>query len=636
MQVPIIEYVVIGVYLLLLVAIGAVVKRFNKNDSDYFRNGCKGTWWLVGASAFMVQFSAWTFTGASGAAYNAGWSVMIIFMANAAGYFVTALVFGPWFRQFRVVTIPEAIRARFNPATQQFYAWLGVVLGLLYAGIWLSGLATFCHAVFGFELWHIIVGIGLIVLVYSTAGGSWGVMSTDFLQTLILIPITILVAFLCLRELGGIGGLVSRIDEAGLSREYKLINEPGLFTGQNTYTWMWAAAVFFAQVIKINTVNASQKYYGVKTGNDARKAAALAGVLMVLGSLIWFIPPMAGRLLFSVEIDAMTDLPKPAEAAYAVTSLKLLPLGLTGMMVVAMLSATMSSMDSGLNKNAAVFVRDMYPAIMGWFGIKPDPENPRLRLAQGSSLVFGLAIIGLALYFANADGKGVFELMLNVGAMLALPLAVPMMLAVFIKRVPSWAALASIGVGLSVSAVGYYSGDLFGEGKATTDWLRNSSPFYSPALFGGEWAFATVVFANIAASAAGFLLTMPFWFTASPAYRQKVDAFFTNMTTPIDFEREVGEGNDLSQLNIIGAFAVIIGVFISALVVLDNDLVGRLGILFVGGFVGLMGGLFIWLARRTGHRLGDTLDLPATPTPSKPGDQLRAGEDPSPAAESRP
>lgn len=576
MQVHFIEYVVIGVYLLLLIAVGMIVKRFNKDDSDYFRNGCKGTWWLVGSSAFMVQFSAWTFTGASGAAYNAGWSVLVIFLANAAAYFITAALFGPWFRQLRVVTIPEAIRARFNPATQQFYAWLGVLLGLLYAGIWLSGLATFCHAVFGFELSHIIIVIGAIVVIYSVAGGSWGVMSTDFLQTLILIPITILVAVLCLQELGGLGGLFSSIEEAGLGREYKLVNEPGLFTGKNTYTWVWAAAVFVAQIIKINTVNASQKYYGVKTGNDARKAAALAGVLMVLGSLIWFIPPMTGRLLFAVDIEAMTGLPKPAEAAYAITSLKLLPLGLTGIMVVAMLSATMSSMDSGLNKNAAVFVRDMYPAIMGWFGIKPDPENPRLKLAQVSSLVFGLAIIGLALYFAAADGKGVFELMLDVGAMLALPLAVPMMLAIFIKRVPSWAALASIGVGLSVSAVG----------------------FYSEELFGAKWDFATVVFANIAAAAVGFLLTIPFWFTASAAYREKVDAFFKNMYTPVDFEREVGEGNDLSQLNIIGSFAVIIGLFICALVVLDNPWAGRLGILFVGGFVGLIGLLFILAARR--------------------------------------
>ena len=604
MQNPLIEYTVIGVYLALLVAIGVVVKRFNKDDSDYFRNGCKGTWWLVGASAFMVQFSAWTFTGAAGAAYEAGWSVMVIFMANAMGYFLVAALFGPWFRQMRVVTIPEAIRARFNPATQQFYAWLTVTLGLLYAAVWLSGLATFCHAVFGFELKTIIVVIGLIVLFYSTIGGSWGVTSTDFLQTLILIPITILVAYLCLQQLGGVGGLFSGIEDAGLKDDYSLINEPGVFTGKNTYTLAWALAVFVAQVIKINTVQASQRYYAVKTGNDARKAALLAGVLMMLGSLIWFIPPMTGRILYEAEIEALTSLPKVAEASYAVVSLKLLPVGLVGLMVVAMLSATMSSLDSGLNKNAAMFVRDIFPALLRWFGIKPDPANPRLRLAQGSSFTFGLIIIGLALYFASRDDKGVFELMLDLGAMLALPLSVPMMLALLIRRTPSWAAIGSIVVGLSVSAVGFYSDDLFGADKPLTEALRDT-PIYVAALFGGKWAFSTVVFANITASTIGFLLTLPFWKTSSAEHHAKVDRFFKNMHTPIDFAKEVGEGNDLSQLNIMGAFAIIIGGFICALTVLaqpEAALQSRLGILFVGGFVGVIGVLFVWAARRSKRR----------------------------------
>ncbi|MEM6854287.1 MAG: transporter [Planctomycetota bacterium] len=596
-----IEYLVIGFYLVLLIAIGAVVKRFNKDDSDYFRNGCKGTWWLVGASAFMVQFSAWTFTGAAGAAYEAGWSVMVIFIANAAGYFLVAAVFGGWFRQMRVVTIPEAIRARFNPATQQFYAWLTVLLGLLYAAVWLSGLATFCHAVFGFDLTTIIIVIGAVVLLYSTVGGSWGVMSTDFLQTLILIPITILVAFLCLQELGGIGGLFRQIDENGLGQEYQLINEPGMFSGKNTYTFVWAAAVFAAQVIKINTVQASQRYYAVKTGNDARKAALLAGVLMLLGSLIWFIPPMTGRLMFEDQIEALTDLPKAAEASYAVVSISLLPIGLVGVMVVAMLSATMSSLDSGLNKNAAMFVRDIYPAAMRWFGIKPDPNNPRLRLAQVASFAFGVTIIGLALYFASRDDKGVFELMLDLGAMLALPLAVPMLLAMLIRKTPSWAALGSIGVGLSVSAVGFYSEDLFGSGKPLTEWLMET-PFYHQPLFGGKWAFSTVVFANVTASAIGFLLTIPFWKTSSAEHHAKVDRFFKNMHTPIDFEKEVGPANDLSQLNIMGAFAIIIGVFVCGLVLLDNPMAGRLGILFVGGFVAAVGLLFVWAARRSGAK----------------------------------
>ena len=89
-----IDMVVIGAYLVLIVAMGMVFARFNRNDSDYFRGGSQGTWWLVGSSAFMSGFSAYTFTAASGVAFEAGWSVMIIYMANAIGYLLISNTMG--------------------------------------------------------------------------------------------------------------------------------------------------------------------------------------------------------------------------------------------------------------------------------------------------------------------------------------------------------------------------------------------------------------------------------------------------------------------------------------------------------------------------------------------------------------
>ena len=81
------EYVVIIGYLALLVSVGIVFKKFATNTDDYFKGGSKGTWWLVGISSFMSAFSAWTFTGAAGIAYQSGFSVMFIFFGNVLGYF---------------------------------------------------------------------------------------------------------------------------------------------------------------------------------------------------------------------------------------------------------------------------------------------------------------------------------------------------------------------------------------------------------------------------------------------------------------------------------------------------------------------------------------------------------------------
>lgn len=583
-----IEYVVVGVYLVLMIGVGFVVRSFNKDVSDYFRNGCKATWWMVGASAFMTAFSAWTFTGAAGVAYVGGWTVMAIFLANVLGFVLEAILLAPWFRQLRAITAPEVIRLRFGPVTQQFYAWIGVVMGLLYAAIWLYGLAIFSAAVFGFDIRVIIIALGLAVLISSVTGGAWAVMASDVLQSLLLMPLTLLVAILCLDAVGGVNGLFTLIEQRGLSDDMAFVAEPGRFTGANDYTWWWIAAVLLYKVVGFGTLTSAPKYFGVKDGREARWAAWLAAAMMALGALVWFIPPVVARLLWEADVDAVA-IAKPAEASYAIASMKLLPAGMTGLMAVAMFAATMSSMDTGLNRNAAVFTRDIYPALCRLVGAKPAEGTRLLRLGELFSLVFGVLIVLITLYFAQAQGEGVFEHMMNIGAMLALPMAIPMLLALFIRRVPSWAAMVSVLAALVPSAWSFLSDD---------------------------WKYQTTVFTNLAVGAAAFVLTMPFWRVTTTAYRHQVQEFFTRMHTPIDFEREVGEATDRSQLRVVGAFALAQGAFVCLLALLPNPMSGRLMILAVGGSVVLCGAA-LWLAGR-GMRRRSPASAAAKPAASLP------------------
>jgi len=569
-----IEYVVVGCYLAALVGVGMVFSKFNENVSDYFRNGCKGTWWLVGSSAFMTAFSAWTFSGAAGAAYEAGWSVLVIYLANSIGFAINGLFLAKWFRQIRAITGPQVIRLRFGVSTQQFYAWMSFVMQTLYSSLHLLGLAIFCSAVFGYQIEQVIVVVGVVVLVYSLIGGSWAVTATDFLQTLILVPITILVAFLCLVKLGGVGALLAGIQDMNLSSDYSVFNAPERFP-LRAYTYAWALAMLIKNVIGYNTLTSAQRYFSVKDGREAQKAAWLGFALMTVGAFIWFIPPMTARLLYEAQVMG-TAIPKPAEAAYAIASLNVLPMGMTGLMVVAMFAATMSSMDSGLNRNAAIFTNDIYPTLCGLFGKVPLEGKHLMRLGQMFSAGFGICIVSIATYFANTEGKGVFEHMLNVGALLALPMAVPTLMSLFIRTTPSWAAIVTVCVTLIPSGLGFFSESLFGE----------------------AWSFQQKVFTNISVGVLVYLITIPFWKYASEEYRKNTDEFFERMLTPVDFEKEVGVPNDLRQLKVLGNFAAIMGGLICLIVFVPNPLIGRLGVLFVGGFVLCVGCAFIWLARR--------------------------------------
>lgn len=607
-----IEYAVIAGYLLFLVAIGLAFRSFNSNVSDYFRAGCRGTWWLVGTSAFMNAFSAWTFTGAAGSAFESGWSVSVIFLGNVFAFALHAAWLAPWFRQLRAVTSPEIIRLRFGPATQQAYAWLYAVLGLLYASVWLWSLSVFIAAVFELdamadaigmsEVQGVIVIVGVVVLLYSVIGGSWAVMATDVIQSLVLVPLTLLVAYLCLEKIGGFGGLFAGIREAGLEERFAIINEPGDLVPDETksdfwkYTAPFAFATLLYKVVTSSTIEVAQRYFGVKDGPEARKAALLAGGMMLAGMLFWFIPPIVARLLWADEVLA-TEMSKPAEAAYAIAGLKVLPIGLIGIMVVATLSATMSSIDSGLNKNAAVFVQDIYPAAARALG--RNAPGPRLSfiLGQVTSLLLGLGIIGIALYFAGQGGRGVFEVMLNVGAMISLPMAVPLALALFVRRVPAWAAMASVGCTMVPSAFAFAAGESWFAG------VIDSVPAVFRPWLASAWPYHTTVLVNVAVGVGVFLLTIPFWRYAPSSYRAHVDEFFARMHRPVDFAEEVGTANDDRQLIVVGSFAALLGSGICALVfVPGNDFGGRVGILFVGGFVAIVGVLLILGGRRRSRR----------------------------------
>lgn len=560
----IVDSITIGVYLILLIAVGLRVRALNRNSADFFRSGCQGTWWLVGVSDFMSSFSAWTFTGAAGVAFEAGWSVAVIFLANAFGFLLNAIWFAPWFRQLRATTVPEIIRNRFGASTQQFYAWCNVPIRILYSSLHLSALAIFTAAAFGLNISDVIIVVGIVVLITAVTGGSWAVLSTDFIQMLILMPLTLLIATLCIIKVGGPIEFFNAIQDKGLADQFAPVKPHGMFPN-GAYTWLWAGAMFLQGLFMSNSMTSASRYFAAKDGTAARKAALVAGGLTLLGGFVWFIPPITARLLFADEVLASTAA-KPAEVAYAVASAKMLPAGLTGLMVVAMFAATGSSMDTGLNQTSAIITRDILPGLCRLTKRASVPERWMLTIGRISTALLGICIIQLALYFSGTKGAGIFEHMLALGSMLVMPMSIPLFLALFVKRAPWWSALFSMVCALVPSVVNMID-----------------------ARAGNPWSFQKEIFWGVTVGTASFFATIPFWRFATADYRASVARFFETMHRPVDFAKEVGVESDNRQLRTAGWFAALIGSLVCLLALLPNPASGRIQILSIGGSVAALG-----------------------------------------------
>ena len=291
MSVP--DYLIIIFYLGLMVFIGARYRKSSANFSDYIRMGSRSVWWLTGFSVFMQGFSAITFTGICGSAYLAGWSVMVIFWCNAVMFFTQGLLFSPILRRTRADTQMDAMRMRFGPSMEAFLSYLGTITGFVWGGTFLLSLATFLSAVWNIPLWILILVVGGVVVFYSVSGGSWSVQITDSLQAIILLPVTVAFAFICLHEIGGISGLLEGIRAAGLAEDFALVKsadhvykssipvEKGMFTG------IWVFAMILNAVAMSANLSTCGRYLSLKDERGAQKAAFLAAVLMICGVAIY-------------------------------------------------------------------------------------------------------------------------------------------------------------------------------------------------------------------------------------------------------------------------------------------------------------------------------------------------------------
>ncbi|MGI9321789.1 MAG: sodium:solute symporter family transporter, partial [Thiogranum sp.] len=195
---------VVVIYFIFLIVIGWAFRNLTSNTSDYFRGGGNVLWWMVGASAFMTQFSSWTFTGAAGKAYTDGLAVAFIFVGNAMGFFFNYLYFAPRFRQMRVVTVIQALRLRFGNKNEQVFAWVSMFTTSISAGIGLNGLAIVTSSLFDFSMETTIIATGLVVIIMSVTGGAWAVIASDFMQMIVIMAVTICCAAVGIYHAGGI------------------------------------------------------------------------------------------------------------------------------------------------------------------------------------------------------------------------------------------------------------------------------------------------------------------------------------------------------------------------------------------------------------------------------------------------
>ncbi|MEM1357985.1 MAG: sodium transporter, partial [Bacteroidota bacterium] len=180
------DYYIIILFSLLVVAVGLSFSRSGGDMKSFFAAGGAVPWGISGLSLFMSFFSAGTFVVWGSVAYQLGMvSVTIQWMMCIGGLLVGLFIAGVW-RKTGVLTAAEFIRHRLGTRAQNFYTYLILFLSLAYAGSYLYPVAKLVNVSTGLPITSSVVLLGVLIMLYTAVGGLWAVLITDVLQFVIL------------------------------------------------------------------------------------------------------------------------------------------------------------------------------------------------------------------------------------------------------------------------------------------------------------------------------------------------------------------------------------------------------------------------------------------------------------------
>jgi solute:Na+ symporter, SSS family len=459
--------IVIG-YFAVVFGIGAYFFTRAKTSRSYFLADRSVGWVAIGASLFATNISSEHFIGLAGSGASTGLAVghfewLAVFMTMTLAW-----VFVPFYLRSGVYTMPEFLERRYGPACRWYLTTVSVLAYIftkisvsLYAG------ALVLRAVAGWDFYTSAVVMVIATGIYTIFGGLAAVIYTELLQAVVLLVGAIALTVIGLQQAGGMEGL-----RAALPPDFfhmiKPMSDPsfpwtGIFFGAPILgIWYWCTD----QVIV-------QRVLGAKNEAHARGGALFCGLLKILPVFVLVLPGLIARALYP---DIRGD------EAYPTLVVRLLPSGMIGLMVAALMAALMSSLAATFNSASTLITFDVYQ--------KLRPAATEARLVRMGRLVT-VVMVGLGILwvpFIKYLSAEVYIYLQSVQAYVSPPIAAVFLVGVFWPRANRYGAIASLVAGAVLGAVRFVF-----ELNRSTDMVTRS-PFLSTLVSINFLHFAILIF----------------------------------------------------------------------------------------------------------------------------------------------
>lgn len=420
-------------YLVAITVYGIVTGRKTSGTQDgYFLGGRTFGWVLIGLSLFATNISITQFMSTSALAQKIGLASINNDLIGALMMALSAWFFIPIYIRSGLCTMTEFLERRYGRPAKLFYSFIFLVQSTVTMpfGIYLAALAAL--RLFNLPDTQIVAAcliIGGSVGLYSVLGGLTAVVKTDAVQAGLMVAGGFIITFVAISKVGGLGAM-----HASAPGQFELIQPRGSLLPWTALPGVAIASAFFA----FCNVGMLQRALGARDLRHAQLGVLFGAFLKLLAIPLFALTGIASIQIFP---DAGGD------QTYALLIREFLPVGVSGLVLAGMLSALLSTADSGVCAIASVVAYDIHPLLA-------PHSSPEARLRFGKWVTAALVAIAFGFAPFGSLVENVYLYTLRMSGFLFLPVGVCFIFGRFFRRVNHAGAVATLATGFALG-VGY-------------------------------------------------------------------------------------------------------------------------------------------------------------------------------------
>jgi len=437
------DIAVITVYFLIIFAIGFYFARKEKTTTDYFLASRNVGWFAIGASLFVSNISTEHFIGLAGTGASSGLAVGHFEWLACLILLILGWVFVPFYLRSNVFTMPEFLERRFSRGSAVYLASISIIAYVLTKiSVHLWAAAIVMKGITGWSPLTAAVILVVVTGIYTIAGGLSAVIYTEVVQTLVLLTGAIALTFIGLHEVGGFAGLRAAVP-ASYFHMMKPASDPG---------FPWTGVFFGAPILGIwywcTDQVIVQRVLSARDEGHAKAGTIFAGFLKILPVFLLVLPGLIAFALFKdMFVIGPDGSPTNGDIAFPTLILNLLPTGLVGLMIAALLAALMGGMASVFNSTSTLVTLDFYKKL------RPDATEKQLvligRVATALMVVLGIAWVP---FISRISGQ-LYIYLQSVQGYISPPIAACFILGILWPRLNAQGAISSLLTGFVLGTV---------------------------------------------------------------------------------------------------------------------------------------------------------------------------------------